>query len=108
MKTVRYDKLVRDGIPAMIRREGYEPQTRLLGEDEYLAALDNKLDEEHREYRESRSPEELADMLEVLCALAAACGTSEEELFALRSEKRARRGGFDGRVFLIAKTGDEP
>ena len=46
---------------------------------------------------------ELADILEVVYALAEAVGYSKEELLAACQAKNDRRGGFGDRIFLISK-----
>ena len=45
--------------------------------------------------------DELADMLEVIRALAALHGASWEQLEAIRVNKAEARGGFEDRVYLI-------
>ena len=67
-------KLVRDKIPQIIEASGETPITRILERDEYLACLETKLDEEVREFHESKAPEELADIL------AASCSATEKAL----------------------------
>ena len=42
----RYDKLVRDRIPQIIREDGRSCRTRTLGQEEYLSRLEDKLREE--------------------------------------------------------------
>ena len=98
-----FNKLVRDRIPEIIAAHGSVPHTRILEEGEYRTALEAKLDEEAAEYHRDKTPEELADILEVVFALAAAHGCAEEELLQLRREKRAARGGFEDRIFLISR-----
>ena len=98
---VQYNKLVRDRIPEIIRNNGQICNTRILSDVEYISALDEKLREEINEYQESRSIEELADIFEVLCALAAYGGFSKEELITAQEQKRADRGGFEGKIFLL-------
>lgn len=95
-----YNKLVRDRIPQIIQESGQLCNTRILTDSEYITALDAKLQEELAEYKESRSIEELADIFEVLCAMAACNGFSKEDLIAAQERKRADRGGFEGRIFL--------
>ena len=75
-----FNKLVRDRIPEIIAAHGSVPHTRILEEGEYRTALEAKLDEEAAEYHRDKTPEELADILEVVFALAAAHGCAEEEL----------------------------
>ncbi len=95
-----YKKLVRDRIPEIIEIDGKKPVTHILDEPEYLSELDRKLNEECAEYQESKSLEELADMLEVMHAIAEARGYSVAELEAVRKEKAAERGGFRDRIYL--------
>lgn len=95
-----YQKLVRDKIPEIIEAAGKKPVTHILDEASYLAELDHKLNEECAEYQESKSMEELADMLEVMYAIADARGYSVAELEAVRKKKAAERGGFCDRVYL--------
>ncbi|BDP42205.1 hypothetical protein DAETH_21740 [Deinococcus aetherius] len=89
-------KLVRDRIPHLFPAYAY----RVLAEAEYRPALLDKLEEETQEYLADRTPEELADVLEVLHALAALHGLTPEGLEELRARKAAERGGFVGRVWL--------
>jgi predicted house-cleaning noncanonical NTP pyrophosphatase (MazG superfamily) len=100
---VRYDKLVRDRIPEIIQAQGHHPVTRILDDASYQAALWAKLAEEVREAQDASAeelPGELADIVEVIQALAAIAGKSSAQLLALAAEKRTRRGGFEKRIFL--------
>lgn len=98
-----YNKLVRDKIPEMIRAQGQCPITEVLPEEEYRRRLEAKLDEEVREYHESKTTEELADILEVLLAINTAAGGTTEELLSVYREKHQARGGFERRILLIGK-----
>ncbi len=98
-----YHKLVRDGIPRIIEAGGGQPVTRVLDQAGYLAALRAKLIEEAEEAQAAADGQfrsELADVLEVLQALAAAQGLSWEDVVAEAARKRDERGGFDQRIFL--------
>ena len=88
-------KLVRDGIPEIIRADGAEPVIRTAGDAEIDSLLLAKLVEEVEEYADSREVEELADVVEVCFAAAARQGVSVEQLLALARDKRDRRGGFE-------------
>jgi predicted house-cleaning noncanonical NTP pyrophosphatase (MazG superfamily) len=101
-------KLVRDKIPDIIARHGDRPVTRILEADAYRRELRRKLEEEIAEFGESGQVEELADILEVVYALAAAEGTTRLELEEMRRRKRSERGGFDRRILLIAVERGEP
>lgn len=100
----RYDKLVRDRIPQIIRDGGRDCRTRTLSQEEYVARLHDKLREELDEYLASGEMEELADLYEVIRAVEAARGSSMEDIKALRARKARERGGFDGRILLIDVT----
>ena len=99
---MEYNKLVRDRIPAIIAAQGAHAHTRVLSDAEYRECLEKKLDEEVAEYHESKSLEELADVLEVLFALTEVGGHSREELFSVCDNKREKRGAFSDRIFLIS------
>ena len=101
MKTTVYHKLVRDRIPEIIRESGKNCTTSVLEMADYITMLDAKLNEELLEYQESKSMEELADLLEVIRAAAAARGSSIEEVERIRKEKAAKRGGFEKRILLL-------
>ena len=95
-------KLVRDKIPALIERNGEVPKIRILEEAEYRRCLEAKLDEEVAEFHKEQNIEELADILEVVYALADEIGC-REELLRLYDRKHTARGGFQDRIFLISK-----
>ncbi len=97
---ITYNKLVRDKIPEIIRQSNKIPATHILDDEAFLSALDRKLDEECAEYHSDRNLEELADILEVLYAIAETKGCSVESLEVLRREKAVKRGGFKERIFL--------
>lgn len=100
MKETHYNKLVRDKIPDIIRKEGREPVTRTLEDEEFTAALDAKLQEEVAEYVENPSMEEIADILEVLEAIVAMRKYPQAELRRAKNKKALVRGTLHDRVFL--------
>jgi predicted house-cleaning noncanonical NTP pyrophosphatase (MazG superfamily) len=98
-----YHKLVRDQIPRIIEAGGGQPVTRVPDQAGYQAALRAKLMEEAEEAQaapDGQLRSELADVLEVLQALATAHGMSWEDVVAEAARKRDERGGFDQRIFL--------
>ena len=96
----KYNKLVRDRIPEIIENSGKTAHTHLLSDEEYIAELDRKLGEEFAEYQADKNIEELADMLEVIYAIAKARGASVEELERVRKEKAEKNGAFEKKIFL--------
>lgn len=100
MKT--YNKLVRDRIPGIIADCGKDPIIRpILSDDEYIELLNKKLHEELMEYQRDQTIEELADLLEVIYAAAAARGYTAEQLDDVREVKAAARGRFEKRILLV-------
>ncbi|MBQ2834492.1 MAG: nucleoside triphosphate pyrophosphohydrolase [Clostridia bacterium] len=97
---IEYNKLVRDRIPEIIEDSGKQCVYSILDNEAYLAMLDEKLTEELKEYQESKSMEELADLLEVMMAVAEARGSSLSEIEAIRVDKAEKRGGFAKRILL--------
>lgn len=101
MSSIRYDKLVRDRIPDVIRQAGKRPVTDTLSQDAMASALNRKLQEEVQEYFESGSIEEMADVLEVLHGIAFHKGISWDEVESARIHKRDERGGFEKGIRLL-------
>lgn len=96
----QYHKLVRDHIPEIIEADGKTCVCETLSDGDYLSLLDQKLNEELAEYQESKSLEELADLLEVIQAVVKARGWTLEDLERVRAEKAAKRGGFEKKILL--------
>ena len=97
-----YNKLVRDKIPEIIKSKGAKCTTAIVSEQTYLDLLDMKLYEELTEFQADHSQEELADMLEVMMALAQAHGYDWSHIIEIQTKKREERGGFNDRIVLIS------
>jgi len=100
-------KLVRDKIPQIIRAAGTEPVIRVASAEEYRSLLRAKLVEEVEEFLASDDPTELADVLEVLLALAGELGVDRNQLEKLRSVKASQRGGFADRIVWSGNAPDQ-
>ena len=100
MKKIEYHKLVRDRIPEIIEKDGKTCVCSELSQEDYIIMLDQKLNEELAEYQESKSMEELADLLEVMSAVAVARGSSLDEVETIRKKKKDMRGGFEKKILL--------
>ncbi|KGA95866.1 phosphoribosyl-ATP pyrophosphohydrolase [Alkalihalobacillus alcalophilus ATCC 27647 = CGMCC 1.3604] len=100
-----YKKLVRDQIPEIIEKTGAKYSIEMLDEELYQKELRRKLQEEIDEYMEAltdnEAVEELADVLEVIFALAKTHQTNELILETIRVDKRIKRGAFDKRIYLV-------
>ena len=104
-----HPKLVRDKIPQIIQdNDGVKAITRILNDEEYEEELVNKLNEETAELalalkEKSNVVEELADILEVVEAVAIYSKSSLSEVNKERMKKLKLRGGFKKRIMLIGK-----
>ncbi len=100
-----YNKLVRDLIPKIIEEAGKSFTTRTLSDEEYRQELRKKAFEELEEYMNASDDvtavEELADLLEIIHALAECHGATIEQVEAVRASKAEKRGGFIEKIFLI-------
>ena len=98
-------KLVRDLIPDLIRQDGRKADVRYLTGDELIAALGAKLIEEAREaaavvHSRTDLVEELADVREVIAALMAAGGITDQEAANAAVTKAEKRGSFRSGAWL--------
>lgn len=96
----KYNKLVRDLIPDVIKASGKECEIEVAQVQERAELLEAKLMEEVNEYLEDKNLEELADIMEVLFGLAHNLGYTEEDLLNKREEKLKERGGFKEGIVL--------
>ena len=100
-----YDKLVRDRIAARLDASGVTCETRLAAPEEMDELLMRKLHEEVDELGAatlaSDIKEEIVDILEVVYAIAARHGSSEQDLTERRTTKLHERGAFRDGVVLL-------
>ena len=97
---MKYDKLVRDGIPDKIKKNGGNPKIHHAEIGEYWIKLKEKLWEEVKEFDEDEIIEELADVLEVLDAICEFKGFEVEDIKKTKDDKFEKRGGFKQRIIL--------
>jgi predicted house-cleaning noncanonical NTP pyrophosphatase (MazG superfamily)/N-acetylglutamate synthase-like GNAT family acetyltransferase len=108
MRLISYQKLVRDRIPKLIESDGKIAKIRKISGAEFRQALEAKCLEELKEWQEEYEAEELADLFEVVRAMAEEAGHSFEEIVRLADEKRKSRGGFSEGIWLdqVEEPGD--
>ncbi|MDF1539388.1 MAG: nucleoside triphosphate pyrophosphohydrolase [Candidatus Thorarchaeota archaeon] len=97
------EKLVRDGIPELIRASGEEPEYRTVTGKELDLYLRKKIVEEATELVESGSIDELVDILEVVDAFMNLRKVDTGLIEMQRHAKRLARGGFDEGFVLKMK-----
>jgi predicted house-cleaning noncanonical NTP pyrophosphatase (MazG superfamily) len=97
---MKYDKLVRDKIPDIIKSKGGKVSFHTATEDEYWRKLKEKLEEEVAEFKKDESAEEIADIFEVLHAIIEYKGFREDVIEETKREKKEKKGGFEKRFIL--------
>lgn len=95
------DKLVRDRIPELMRKEGKMAIIKEVKDDkEYYNRLLEKLQEEINEFIETPNIEEAADILEVFNALMEFNNIDVDNVINERIKKFLLKGGFEKRIVL--------
>ncbi len=97
---MQYHKLVRDRIPEIIKDKGEVAVIHIANDAEYGVKLREKLQEEVNEYLKDENIGEIADILEVLDAIAEHKGFSQDEIMATKQKKAESRGRFKQRIIL--------
>lgn len=96
----KYNKLVRDKIPEIIKKKGGKYKIHIADKKEYWKKLKEKLLEEIKEFSESETIEEFADILEVLDAVRDYKKFNKTKFEAIKKKKAKERGRFKKRVIL--------
>lgn len=97
---MKYNKLVWDNIPAIVKKSGGKATYHVAKPSEYSQKLKEKLTEEVIEFLKSGEIEELADVIEVIEALATVKKSTLKKVLALKQKKFRDRGGFSKRIIL--------
>lgn len=103
---VYYNKLVRDGIPEIIRTKGEDCSVRTLTDtQEFVQELFKKIQEEAAALAHVRTKEdflqEYIDLTLVIETLLGELGVSPEEVAKARQANIERKGLYEDRVFLL-------
>lgn len=101
MSKIKYNKLVRDNIPKLISSDSKKCKIKQVYGEKKLNYLCQKLLEESEEFIETKTIEELADIQEVIYAVAKELKITPQELEETRLAKANARGSFDLGVVLL-------
>ena len=100
----KYNKLVRDNIPKIIKKDGKKCKTRVLKKDEYEIELRKKLIEEASELFEAKNTEEkiyeLADIYEIIEYILMINNIDKRKVDTVRIKKNMKNGSFEDKIFL--------
>lgn len=101
---MKYNKLVRDKIPEVIKKNGGKAKFHIADKDEYLEKLFEKFGEEINEFLKGKNEEELADVFEVTDALHEALikyyRLNKSKAKKIQAKKAKERGRFSKRIIL--------
>ena len=97
---MKYNKLVRDKIPEIIKADNKNPTTHIADNKEYWEKLKQKLTEEVNEFLEESTEEEFADILEVIHAISDFKQFNKEQVNQIRKQKAEKRGRFKDKIIL--------
>jgi predicted house-cleaning noncanonical NTP pyrophosphatase (MazG superfamily) len=104
---LEFNKLVRDGIPDSIAARGESVEVYRLEHEALIVALRRKLVEEALEVMDAPTTiqitEELADLYEVMNALAETLSITKEDIESAREKKAEKRGTFK-KGLMLSKT----
>lgn len=110
MKVKKYHKLVRDNIIDIIKNDGKECDYEILSDEDYIACLKNKLKEEADELSAADNDEimaEIADVLEVIEAIAKYYHLNIEDIMKYKEAKALKNGKFAKRILLLETREDD-
>lgn len=97
-----YNKLVRDNIPAIIKKTGSKPFYRkLVTKEDILLALDDKLVEEVFEYLQADTDAEKAfELVDIIDVVEEILKVRKYDIVNLLKQKRKTNGTFSKHLFL--------
>ena len=104
MNRKTYNKLIRDKIPEIIKKDNAVPKISELNDKEFKIALKEKLVEEAKELLEAKTDEEilneLSDVLQLIESIALNNNQSIAQVEKQKEKKKQERGGFDKKLFI--------
>ncbi len=100
-----YNKLIRDKIPQIIKKNNQKGDFEKLNKKEFQKALLKKLEEETKEVIEAKDNKEelineISDIYEIIDAMIESFNLNKKEIIQKQKDKRRKRGGFKERIFL--------
>lgn len=114
MKTIEYNKLIRDKIPEIIEKQGKTCVVSRLNDEEYAQKLAEKLTEEMQEFlrefdaeKDEEAVKELADLVEVVYAILDLIGVDKNDFEKIRQAKTLQNGAFKNKLLLLQVTQEE-
>jgi len=97
---MKYNKLVRDKIPEIIKKKGEKVISHIATDSEYWHKLKEKFLEEFEEFKKDENIEEFADLMEVANAIADYKGFDKTDIEKVKKKKVEEKGKFEDRIVL--------
>jgi predicted house-cleaning noncanonical NTP pyrophosphatase (MazG superfamily) len=95
-----HNKLVRDLVPEILKAKGVDAKVHSADPEEYESVLLEKLREEVLEFKNNKSMDQLADLLDVVDELIKVEHWTHEQVEATRIQRRQEKGTFSKRLVL--------
>lgn len=95
-----HNKLIRDKVPELLKAKGAVAKVHEASSEEFEAALLEKLREEVLEFKNNKSQEQLADLLDVVDEIIKIEGWSMADVADARQSRLHEKGGFSKRLIL--------
>ena len=110
MKKIYYHKLIRDNIPANIKKAGAQGKFRKLNKKQFATALIRKVEEESSGMQTAKTKKELvsemADVLDVIEEIKKIKKIRNADIARARKANMKRKGGFKKRLYLVWSSDD--
>lgn len=100
MKSMKYNKLIRDKTPKHIDQSGKKAIIEKLRDTDMIFYLNLKLREELTEYEDTRSVEKIADIVEVLYTILYHKGISLNKFEKIRAKRASKLGTYKEKLLL--------
>ncbi|TYQ12854.1 UNVERIFIED_CONTAM: putative house-cleaning noncanonical NTP pyrophosphatase (MazG superfamily) [Acetivibrio alkalicellulosi] len=100
MKSIKYNKLIRDKMPQIIERSGNKVVIEKLRDTDFIFYLHSKLREEIIQYEDDNSVDKIADIIEVLYSILEYKGVSINQFEKIRLKKAQKIGSFKEKILL--------
>jgi len=97
---MHYNQLVRDHLPTILKKKGKNVTFHQASPEEFFDKLIGKLQIEIDEFLAGENLEDLADLIEIIYAIADYKKFSRKKLEMIRNQKELEKGCFKDRIIL--------